>query len=42
MEKEGKEKWKDMLRLLRPHQWIKNGVVFLAMIFGGRFFDADC
>ena len=28
-----------VLRLLRPHQWIKNGFVFLPMFFSGRILD---
>ncbi|MDE6297442.1 MAG: UbiA prenyltransferase family protein, partial [Muribaculaceae bacterium] len=27
---------------LRPHQWIKNGVVFLPLIFGGKLLDVSC
>ncbi len=31
-----------ILKLIRPHQWVKNTFVFLAMIFGGRLLDVDC
>lgn len=31
---------KDILRLTRPQQWIKNFFVFLPMFFGGELFDA--
>jgi 4-hydroxybenzoate polyprenyltransferase len=28
---------KPSLRLLRPHQWLKNGICFAGLFFGGRF-----
>lgn len=31
----------DLLRLLRPHQWIKNGFVFLGLLFGHAWNDPD-
>lgn len=31
-----------VIRLLRPHQWVKNGFVFLPMFFSGRLFDMYC
>lgn len=40
MIKQESERLKAVFRLLRPNEWIKNGVVFLAMIFGGRLLDA--
>ena len=30
---------KDILRLTRPKQWIKNFFVFIPMFFGGELFD---
>lgn len=32
---------RDMVRLLRPRQWIKNGFVFLGILFGHAWGDAD-
>lgn len=32
----------DLIRLLRPQQWLKNGFVFLPMFFGGRLLDVQC
>ncbi len=32
-------KWKALLRLIRPYQWIKNLIVFLSVIFSGNFLD---
>ena len=34
--------WKEIIRLFRTQQWIKNGVVFLAMIFGGQLLYVNC
>ena len=31
--------WSAYLRLLRPHQWIKNGFVFLGLLFGHAWND---
>lgn len=31
---------RDILRLLRPRQWIKNGAIFVALIFSGQLFDS--
>lgn len=33
---------KSYIALLRLHQWVKNGFVFLPMFFGGRLTDAGC
>ena len=30
---------KDLLRLIRPKQWIKNVLVFAPMFFAGSLFD---
>ena len=30
-----------LLRLLRPHQWVKNGFVFVGLLFGHAWNDAD-
>ena len=30
---------KDILRLIRPKQWIKNMFVFIPMFFAGELFD---
>jgi len=35
------KKWYLFLRALRVNQWIKNLVVFTAIIFSGKLFDAD-
>jgi decaprenyl-phosphate phosphoribosyltransferase len=32
---------RDILRLLRPRQWIKNGAIFGALIFSGQFFNGE-
>lgn len=32
--------WRDVLRELRPHQWLKNTLVFLPMIAAHQLFDA--
>lgn len=32
---------KDIIRLIRPHQWIKNIFVLLPMFFAGNMFDTD-
>ncbi len=35
----GKQLW-GLLRLFRPKQWVKNGLVFAALLFSGRFVQA--
>ncbi len=32
---------KNIIRLIRPHQWIKNVFIFLPMFFGGQLTDID-
>ena len=32
---------RNIVLLLRPHQWLKNGFVFLPLFFNGQLFDAD-
>ena len=32
---------RSLIRLIRPHQWIKNGFVFLGLVFGHGWEDAD-
>ena len=32
---------KNIVLLLRPQQWVKNGFVFLPLFFNGQFFNAD-
>jgi decaprenyl-phosphate phosphoribosyltransferase len=39
-ENEGMQKLKTYLNLLRPHQYLKNGFVWLPVFFGYRIFDA--
>lgn len=36
-----KKKLYNILRLLRPRQWIKNFAVFAAILFAGRLFESD-
>lgn len=33
---------KQVLLLLRPHQWLKNGFIFLPLFFDGKLSDWDC
>lgn len=35
-------KYIEIVRLTRPHQWIKNCAVFLSVIFSGKFLDLFC
>ena len=30
-----------LLRAVRPAQWVKNGVVFAGLVFGGKLFELD-
>lgn len=32
----------NILKLIRPYQWVKNVVVLLPIFFGGHIFDGDC
>lgn len=32
---------KKLLKLIRPHQWLKNGFVFIPMFFGGGLLNTD-
>lgn len=32
---------RDILRLLRPRQWVKNGALYVALIFSGELFQID-
>lgn len=32
----------NIIKLMRPHQWVKNGFIFLPMFFGGKLADAWC
>ena len=32
----------EIIKLMRPHQWIKNLFLFLPMFFGNRMFDGEC
>lgn len=34
-------RWRDLLRLARPYQWVKNGFVFAGVIFGHAWDDPD-
>jgi len=34
------EKFLDLLRLMRPHQWVKNTFVFVGLLFGHAWHDA--
>ncbi len=31
----------ELLRSMRPAQWLKNGLVFAGLVFGGKLFEAD-
>ena len=35
------EKQKNFLRLLRPKQWVKNGLVFAALIFSKNLLNGE-
>ena len=32
-----KSAWSNLLRLIRPHQWTKNGFVFIGVVFSGQW-----
>lgn len=36
------ETLKNILKIIRPHQWVKNFFIFLPMFFYGKFLDYSC
>lgn len=37
----GKENWIALIKALRPNQWVKNFILFAAIIFNGKLFDGQ-
>ena len=32
---------KNIIKLMRPKHWLKNGLVFVSVVFSGQMFQAD-